>query len=96
MIYPPARAMTWSRRRFIRTAATRILAAPALLLAHHAVLAEEQTPLRSVYCPELNDCGYRYDPSVGDPDGGVPPGVAFEDLPEDWECPECGTPKHLW
>ncbi len=36
-------------------------------------------------------CSYVYDPALGDPDDGVPPGTAFEDLPEDWVCPECGA-----
>lgn len=40
-----------------------------------------------------NVCGYVYDPEIGDPDGGVPPGVPFEDLPDDWCCPECGVSK---
>lgn len=26
-------------------------------------------------------CGYIYDPAVGDPDNGIEPGTAFEDLP---------------
>ncbi len=38
-------------------------------------------------------CGYIYDPAAGDPDGGVAPGTAFEDLPEDWVCPMCGVTK---
>lgn len=38
-------------------------------------------------------CGYVYDPEVGDPDGGVAPGTAFEDIPEDWVCPLCGVGK---
>ena len=38
-------------------------------------------------------CGYVYDPEVGDPDNGIEPGTAFEDLPEDWECPLCGVGK---
>ena len=38
-------------------------------------------------------CGYVYDPAVGDPDNAVQPGTAFEDLPEDWVCPECGAGK---
>ncbi|NWF60063.1 MAG: rubredoxin [Fischerella sp.] len=38
-------------------------------------------------------CGYTYDPEVGDPDGGIEPGTAFEDLPEDWVCPVCGAEK---
>jgi rubredoxin len=36
-------------------------------------------------------CGYIYDPEQGDPDSGVNPGTAFEDLPEDWVCPVCGA-----
>ncbi|HPE64123.1 MAG TPA: rubredoxin [Methanothrix sp.] len=38
-------------------------------------------------------CGYVYDPEKGDPDSGVAPGTAFEALPDDWTCPECGAPK---
>ena len=34
-------------------------------------------------------CGYVYDPAVGDPEGGIPPGTPFEDLDEDWVCPHC-------
>lgn len=38
-------------------------------------------------------CGYIYDPQVGDPDNGVAPGTAFDDLPDDWTCPDCGVGK---
>jgi rubredoxin len=38
-------------------------------------------------------CGYIYDPEKGDPNAGIAPGTAFEDLPDDWICPECGAPK---
>ena len=38
-------------------------------------------------------CGYVYDPEKGDPSSGAAPGIAFEDLPDDWTCPECGAPK---
>ncbi len=38
-------------------------------------------------------CGYIYDPELGDPDGDIDPGTAFEDLPDDWECPVCGVGK---
>ena len=38
-------------------------------------------------------CGYEYDPAVGDPDNGIAPGTAFEDLPADWVCPLCGAEK---
>jgi rubredoxin len=36
-------------------------------------------------------CDYVYDPAVGDPTQDIPPGTAFEDLPEDWVCPDCGV-----
>lgn len=38
-------------------------------------------------------CGFRYDEALGDPDGGVPPHTKWEDVPEDWVCPECGACK---
>ena len=38
-------------------------------------------------------CGYIYDPEIGDPDNGVEAGTAFEDIPENWECPDCGATK---
>ena len=40
-----------------------------------------------------NVCGYVYDPEKGDPDSGIEPGTAFEDLPDDWVCPLCGATK---
>ncbi len=46
--------------------------------------------MRSYVC---DVCGYIYDPAEGDPDNGVKPGTAFEDLPADWVCPLCGVPK---
>jgi rubredoxin/putative ubiquitin-RnfH superfamily antitoxin RatB of RatAB toxin-antitoxin module len=41
-------------------------------------------------------CGYIYDPEKGDPDNGVEPGTAFEQLPEDWVCPLCGAGKDVF
>ena len=38
-------------------------------------------------------CGYIYDPEKGDPDGGIEPDTAFEDIPDDWVCPVCGVGK---
>lgn len=38
-------------------------------------------------------CGYVYDPGAGDQDNGIKPGTSFEDLPDDWVCPECGVGK---
>lgn len=42
---------------------------------------------------ECTVCGYVYDPEIGDPDSGIDAGTAFEDLPDDWVCPECGVGK---
>ncbi len=41
-------------------------------------------------------CGYVYNPQAGDPDDGVPPGTAFEDLPDGWTCPTCGATKRYF
>jgi rubredoxin len=41
-------------------------------------------------------CGYVYDPDKGDPTQNVPPKTAFEDLPDDWLCPECGAAKDMF
>jgi rubredoxin len=38
-------------------------------------------------------CGYTYDPAKGDASANVAPGTAFENLPADWVCPECGVGK---
>jgi rubredoxin len=39
-------------------------------------------------------CGYIYDPAAGDPDNGVKPGTAWEDVPATWVCPDCGASKN--
>jgi rubredoxin len=41
-------------------------------------------------------CGYIYDPQTADPDNGIKPGTAFEDLPDSWVCPECGVGKDMF
>lgn len=53
---------------------------------HH----EEESEVSKYECTV---CGYIYDPAAGDPDSGVAPGTAFEDLPDDWTCPVCGAAK---
>lgn len=49
--------------------------------------------MKSYVC---DTCGYVYDPRVGDPDGGIPPGTDFEDIPVDWLCPVCGVGKEMF
>ena len=36
-------------------------------------------------------CGWVYDPEVGDPEGGIAAGTAFEAIPDDWVCPSRGV-----
>jgi rubredoxin len=38
-------------------------------------------------------CDWVYDPAKGDPENDIPPGTPFEDLPDDWGCPDCGVDK---
>ena len=38
-------------------------------------------------------CGYIYDEELGDEDEGLAPGTKWDDIPDDWICPECGIGK---
>lgn len=38
-------------------------------------------------------CSHIYDECLGDPDSGIAPGTRFDDIPDDWQCPECGAGK---
>lgn len=38
-------------------------------------------------------CGLVYDEKDGWPDDGIAPGTRWEDVPEDWLCPDCGVGK---
>jgi flavin reductase (DIM6/NTAB) family NADH-FMN oxidoreductase RutF/rubredoxin len=41
-------------------------------------------------------CNFEYDPAIGDPKHGYPPGTQFSDLPETWTCPVCGSPRDVF
>ncbi|HEX2395047.1 MAG TPA: rubredoxin [Bacteroidales bacterium] len=56
-------------------------------------LAKKVQEADKYYCTA---CGYIYDPAVGDPENGFPPGTRFEDLPDNWMCPVCGTEKEYF
>lgn len=45
---------------------------------------------------ECTVCNWVYDPAIGDPESGVAPGTPFEELPDDWTCPECGVGKDMF
>ncbi|MEX0430350.1 rubredoxin [Spiribacter insolitus] len=51
---------------------------------------KSEMPYRQYLCVV---CGYIYDEAAGDPDGGLAPGTRFEDIPDDWVCPDCGVSK---
>jgi rubredoxin len=49
-----------------------------------------------MYRYQCQICGHIYDPARGEPTQGIPAGTAYEDLPEDWVCPVCGSPKPVY
>ena len=38
-------------------------------------------------------CGFVYDEAEGLEEEGIAPGTLWNDIPEDWVCPECGVGK---
>ena len=38
-------------------------------------------------------CGFVYDEEEGWPDDGIPAGTRWEDVPDDWMCPDCSAMK---
>jgi rubredoxin len=45
---------------------------------------------------QCSACYYPYDEAAGLPEEGIAPGTLWADVPEDFICPECGTPKSNW
>jgi rubredoxin len=48
--------------------------------------------MKKYVCP----CGYEYFIAKGDPENGVAPNTAWEDIPDDWVCPICGLGKEAF
>ncbi|HEY3698038.1 MAG TPA: rubredoxin [Spongiibacteraceae bacterium] len=42
---------------------------------------------------ECTICGWIYDETLGLPEFGIAPGTPWEQVPEDFECPDCGISK---
>jgi rubredoxin len=42
---------------------------------------------------QCSNCLTIYDKQFGDPESGIPPGVPFEKLPDDYKCHVCDSPK---
>ena len=53
---------------------------------------QEEMIMDKYVCP----CGYVYDPELGDPENGIAPGTAWEDVSEDWLCPICQLGKEVF
>lgn len=57
------------------------------------LLRKGGTTMRKFQCQA---CEYIYQELLGDPDNGVDPKTLWENVPEDWFCPECGVPKDMF
>jgi rubredoxin-NAD+ reductase len=55
-----------------------------------AAAVQALAPYQSFLC---DACGYIYHEADGDPDGGLPPGTRYADIPDGWACPLCGVTK---
>jgi len=40
-------------------------------------------------------CSYVYDESRGEPREGYPEGTLWNDVPDDWPCPDCGVREKI-
>ena len=75
------------------------LAGVELLSRAGAIHLHENDPILSPMTTTVTQkwicesCGFIYDPADGDPDGGIPPGTSFDDIPDTWFCPVCGARK---
>ena len=39
-------------------------------------------------------CGWIYDEAEGCPEDDITPGTKWEDIPQNWSCPDCGVSKN--
>ncbi len=45
---------------------------------------------------ECDACAYLYDPEQGDKENDIDPGTPFEEIHDEWVCPECGAGKEYF
>jgi len=80
--------MTYAYYRDVKKGKT-----PKTAATYYAAKGDKKEGAKGMKKYECLICGYIYDPAVGDPDNSIEPSTAFEDLPDDWVCPECGAAK---
>ncbi len=80
---------TGSRSKYVRTKKIIFCFCESIIQNNYNVLNGGKDTMNKYECM----CEYVYDPAKGDPDNGIQPGTAFEDLPDDWVCPLCGAEK---
>ncbi len=87
---PDSEPMTYAYYREIKHGKT-----PKTAATYHKVESKQKTKKGAQNMDKYKCivCGYIYDPKVGDSENDVEPGTDFEDLPDDWVCPECGADK---
>jgi flavin reductase (DIM6/NTAB) family NADH-FMN oxidoreductase RutF/rubredoxin len=64
--------------------------APTFVDRSKMVKKEKSESPKSYKC---SACGYIYDPATGNEEKGIKPGTSFENLPDKWTCPTCGSKK---
>ncbi|NIB41396.1 rubredoxin [Pseudomaricurvus alkylphenolicus] len=42
---------------------------------------------------QCETCGFVYSEEAGLPEEGIEPGTPWDQVPEDWLCPDCGMGK---
>lgn len=57
---------------------------------HYPMTDATDTMFRTWMCVV---CGFIYDEADGLPEEGIAPGTRWEDVPDDWTCPDCGVGK---
>lgn len=57
---------------------------------HSEIMNQDASQLRTWVCIV---CGWVYDERTGSVEAGLAAGLRWEDVPDDWTCPDCGVPK---
>ncbi|MBI5208033.1 MAG: rubredoxin [Candidatus Firestonebacteria bacterium] len=83
----PGRGMTYSYYHEVKRGTTP-KTAPTFI--KNNIIEKGEIAMQKYRCKV---CGYVYDPSDGDADGGIAPGTPFEKISDSWVCPVCGADK---